>query len=389
MVLGHLTKRPDIDCPLDKCAGRVLRQTVIADRPFPPFDRSMMDGYALRASEIGPEGVFEVTAECPAGSARIRLHPEAKSCAEIMTGAIVPESADCVVPYEATTRLDNNRMQLIEPDAHAAGDYVHKSGSDRPAGDVLIGPGRIIGSRETAIAASCGYATLRVSKQPSIAIVSTGDELVDIAEKPAPHQIRRSNDLMLDAALERIGFNANERAHINDDSKHCTESLRRLGRENDILIISGGISMGKKDFIPEALCRLGFACHFHGVAQKPGKPFGFWTSPICAVFALPGNPISSLTCLHAYVMPALVTATGQASGPVKTSVELSTPVNARDDLTVFLPVSLDSNNLATPQPVNNSGDLVRILGSAGYIELPPTPEKTYPAGKSFDFHPWF
>ncbi|MGB0744951.1 MAG: molybdopterin molybdotransferase MoeA [Opitutales bacterium] len=389
LILENLPEKPSITCPLDKCAGRILRQAVTSDRPIPPFDRSMMDGYALRTSDIDPDGIFIITHDCPAGSPHIALSAVPKACAEIMTGAILPTGADCVVPYEATQRLDKDKIKLTHPADHAAGDCIHQLGSDHPADAVLIKTGRTISSRETAIAASCGYDTLKVSKQPSIAVVSTGDELVEVSQSPEPHQIRRSNDLMIDVALKRAGFIASERAHINDDAQHCAGELQRLSKANHILIISGGISMGKKDFMPEALNQLGFTCHFHGVAQKPGKPFGFWTSQDCAVFALPGNPISTLTCLHQYVIPALFSTSGQTDTAIRTSVQLTAPVKARDDITIFLPVKKEANNQASPQPINNSGDLVRILESDGYIGLPPTQGKGYEAGKSFDFHPWY
>lgn len=348
----------------------------------------MMDGYAIRAAEINAEGIFNITDECAAGSPQITLSAEPRSCAEIMTGAILPKDADCVVPYEASKLVAAKQIQLTDSTAHRTGDCIHSLGSDRPAGETIIEAGRTIGSRETAIAASCGYDLLSVSKQASIAIVSTGDELVDISQEPKPHQIRRSNDLMIDAALKRIGFNAKECHHISDDAKCCSEELQKLTQANDILIISGGISIGKKDFIPEALNQLGFTCHFHGVAQKPGKPFGFWTSPNCAVFALPGNPISTLTCLHHYVIPALFAASGQADAIAKTSLRLSAPVRARDDITVFLPIKKETDNLAIPKPIHNSGDLVNILESDGYITLQPTPEKSYSINDEFTFHQW-
>ncbi|MGB0334581.1 MAG: molybdopterin molybdotransferase MoeA [Opitutales bacterium] len=389
LIQENLNKMPQVLCPLDKCAGRILRQQVLSDRPFPPFNRSMMDGYAIRASDIDGNALFNIVAECSAGDPQITLDSRPLSCAEIMTGAILPENADCVVPYETTTRPHTTQMQLKSPTEHAAGDCIHKLGSDRAADAILLDEGATIGARETAIAASCGYADLLVSRKPALAVVSTGDELINICDEPEPHQIRRSNHLMIDTALERIGLNVREFVHLKDDCAQSINELKLLLENNDVIIISGGISMGKKDFIPEALQELGFTCHFHGVAQKPGKPFGFWTNEDSAVFALPGNPLSSLSCLHHYVIPSLFDASGKTANCPAVELTLRTDAKTRDDMTVLLPVKKSPGNLISPQLVNNSGDLVGILESDGYIVLPPRDEKSYPAGSQFEFFPWY
>jgi len=376
-------------CPINLCAGRILRQEILADRPFPPFNRSMMDGYALRASEIRADGIFTVKVQVPAGSAKTLLGADSGNCAEIMTGAAVPEDTDCVVPYEATERIDRSKMRLLNQDAHSPGDCIHPYASDRESGEVLLEPGILIGGREIAVAASCGYAQVAVAKLASIAILSTGDELVDVSSQPEPHQIRRSNDIAIETSLARVHLHAQTRAHLPDDPATSIEALERLIKKNDILIISGGISMGKRDYIPGALDALGLKCHFHGVSQKPGKPMGFWSQADCAVFTLPGNPSSTLTCLHHYVIPAIFHAMGQARTLTPCQVTLNQAVKARDDLTIFLPVKLEANNQASPQLTQNSGDLVRILNSDGYIELTPTSDKAYPLGSKFDFHPWY
>lgn len=388
-ILKNLPVLPSESCPLNACAGRILRESIIADRPFPPFNRSMMDGYALRLADSDSGQAFNILAQAPAGAAQQSLGQTANTCAEIMTGAVVPADADCVVPYEATRRLNDRQMQVCAPESLYAGDNIHPQASDRSGGEVLLKSGRRIGAREIAVAASCGYANLAVAQKPSIAIVSTGDELVDIQAAPAPHQIRRSNDVMIQAALQAIDLPAAQMLHLPDDPAHSHRQLEALIAHNDIVILSGGISMGKRDFIPATLDALGLQCQFHGVRQKPGKPLGFWSHPQCAVFTLPGNPLATLTCLHHYLIPALYHALGQSTPPRPRQVTLDVAVKARDDLSIYLPVSLQANNQASPQPTNNSGDLVRILQSDGYIELPPNNKKGYKAGKSFDFHAWY
>lgn len=385
---AYLPTFPAIHCPISKCAGRILRESVTADRPLPPFNRSMMDGYAIRAAEAAQVDAFTVTGQAPAGTAPRELGPQLGSCIEIMTGAVVPADADCVVPYEVTTQTDDGRIQLNTPSDHQAGNCIHPLGSDHREGAELLSSGCVLGSREIAIAATCGRHTLEVSKMPSITLVSTGDELVNIDLEPEAHQIRRSNDVAIETALARHQINARDRIHLPDHRDTSERQLAEIIQQSNVIIITGGISMGKKDYIPAVLDQLGLVNHFHGVKQKPGKPLGFWTSSHCMVFALPGNPLSVLASLHRYVIPALFKAMGQTESTPATILKLESDVRAHDELTFFLPVKRLPNNLASPQPVQNSGDLVRILSSDGFVELPPTAARSYPAGTEFAFTPW-
>ena len=387
-IHAHLPALAAIACPLHKCAGRVLREPINADRPLPPFNRSMMDGYALRAAELSTVESFTVTVQAPAGSPAQSIGPQRGACAEIMTGAVVPHDADCVLPYEATTTDAQGRIRARQPAAHRRGDCIHALGSDFQGGDVLVPAGTILGSHAIAVAATCGYSNLQVAKIPAIAIVSTGDELVDVDAKPLAHQIRRSNDLAIDTALARLQLHAQQRRHLPDDRQRCSTELAELIGESDFVIISGGISKGKKDYIPEILSALGLQCQFHGVRQKPGKPFGYWSHPHGAVFTLPGNPLSALTALHHYALPAIERAMGRAAAPQPQQVELAEAAKARDDITLFLPVQLIGANRAQPRPAQNSGDQVSVLNTDGYLELPPSTQRVYPAGTTFDFYPW-
>ena len=387
LTIKHLPAVRPIECPLSKCAGRILRQPIHADRPFPPFNRSMMDGYALRVAEIKQHNSFKITAQAMAGAQPIAIGNTSGQCVEIMTGAVVPDDADCVVPYEETEELEDGHIRLLYPDKHASGNCIHKLGSDHPAGEVLLSPGRLIGSREVAIAASCGYTNLQVSKIPSICIVSTGDELVEIANKPAAHQIRRSNDIAVETALARLQLHAKTLVHLPDERTTSQQQLTQIIKDNEFVIITGGVSMGKKDYIPDVLNELGLDCHFHGVRQKPGKPFGYWSRPDCSVFALPGNPLSVLISLHRYVIPALQRALGQNESS-HSNVKLSQSTKCRNDITVFLPIELDANGNATPLPAQNSGDLVSILASSGFIELQPNAQREYPQGSRHRYISW-
>ncbi|MGC6455895.1 MAG: molybdopterin molybdotransferase MoeA [Coraliomargaritaceae bacterium] len=385
----YLLRFPTIHCPIDECAGRILRESVYADRSFPPFDRAMMDGYALRAEDLQTNTLFAVTGRINAGNAPQALGQSSHKCIEIMTGAVVPPDVDCIVPVENVEIANEGKIRINQPDTIHSGDFIHKAGSDREAGAQLLSPGRVLGSREISVAASCGYEGIKVSKLPTIGLVGTGDELVDIGQKPAPHQIRRSNALALQSALTRKHLPTYSSIHLRDDLDETRQKLETALKENDILLISGGISMGKKDFIPQALDALRLECHFHGVQQQPGKPFGFWTHDDGAVFTLPGNPISALVCLHHYALPAIERAMGRANQPKPVSLPLETPAALHSTRTRFLPVQILSGNRLRPRPIQNSGDLVRILESDGYIVIPPGNEKQTADGTEFAFHPWF
>ena len=386
IISKHLRKFPSSYLPIEKCAGRTLRQDIISDRPLPPFNRSMMDGYALRFSDIAKVNSFNVTALAAAGSQQITLNNKAGSCIEIMTGAVVPNDADVVVPYEETEFISDTEIRILPVKNREVGSAIHPIGSDHNSNEVLVHAGCIIGSREIAIAATCGYIKLEISNNPSIAVITTGDELVSVSESPKSYQNRRSNDLSIVAALNSSGYQVRELTHLNDDRLGLKASLIRLTESHEVVIVSGGISKGKKDFIPGVLDEIGLACQFHGVAQKPGKPLGFWSNDLCSVFALPGNPQSTLTCLHQYVLPALRAASGNNIDK-NTCVDLVDAATGDENMTIFLPVSVTAENKAKQCPCQNSGDLVKILASDGYIELPPK-AAYYPAGSSFLFYPW-
>lgn len=386
-ISAKLPILPTINCPLDKCAGRILRETITADRPFPPFNRAMMDGYAIRLSDRGPSKAFTIHAQAPAGSPQIQLPDEIGTCIEIMTGAVVPEGADCVVRYEDTRLNSDGAMELIEGLELETGEAIHPLGSDHPAGAELIHPGRHIGSREIAIAATCGHDSLQVAKLPAITIVSTGDELVDVDQDPAAHQIRRSNDIAIETALAHAHLHAEQRVQLPDEKFVSKDQLQALLQSNDFLIITGGISKGKKDYIPEVLDELGLTKHFHGVAQKPGKPFGYWSNEKCAVFALPGNPLSVLVGLHRYVLPAVFKAMGtEKSIAQQMPLTADTPVHPK--LTHFQPAKLNADGGVSPMPANNSGDFVSILQTDGFIELQPSRSGKVNAGTTAPFTHW-
>jgi molybdopterin molybdotransferase len=377
------------DCAIAQAHGRILRSDLRADRDLPPFDRVTMDGFAVRSSAL-VRGVrrFKVGATQAAGMRPFTLAKGDDSCIEVMTGAVVPEGADCVLPYEETTRDGD---WITTESQVGPGSSVHRRGSDHKAGDVIVRSGVRLTGREIAVAASCGHAALTVSHAPRVAVVSTGDELVDVDGLLAPHQVRRSNDHALRAALIQAGYPRADRFHMRDVRHEIEHMLWHILAEYDVVLITGGVSKGKFDFLPSELDRQGVKKIFQGVAQRPGKPFWFGLSGrLTPVFALPGNPVSAYTCLHRYVLPALDHAGGLLPRPLLQAA-LAKPVVFEPPLSCLLPVKISSGPgaelLATPAAINSSGDFAGLVGTDGFVELP-ADQSTFPVGFIAPYRAW-
>lgn len=388
LIAQHLPLSKTINCPIEQAAGKILRQDIHADRAMPPYNRAMMDGYAFRHADLLHSNCFTITGQAPAGSPQTTLPDTLSSCVEIMTGAVVPDGADCVVRYEDTQTVKENQIIITATDEYEIGDFIHYAGSDRKNGEKLLSSGAHIGSREIAIAATCGLPSLKVARMPRIIIATSGDELVPIDSIPSPHQIRRSNGIAIQAALANQHFQETTVLHLPDDLTQTINILNQALQEADYLILTGGISMGKKDYIPEALSTLSLTNHFHGVAQKPGKPFGFWSNSTASVFTLPGNPLSVLVSLHRYVIPALRSTLGAHTKPQ--TVKLTQTIKPHPKLDLFIPVCLQANNQATPLPAQNSGDFVSILKTDGFVQISKqnTLQRVTDVDSQYNYHPW-
>ncbi len=376
-ILRRVPLLPTEDCPLAHAGGRVLRTPLRADRDVPPFDRVTMDGYAVRAAAL-ESGVrrFQVAGTQAAGMIPLTLQAE-DTCIEIATGAVLPSGTDCVVPYEETTR-EGLAVTVLPTAEVPAGSNLHRRGSDHRAGAELVPAGIRLTSRELAVAASIGAGTLRVSLTPTIAVVATGDELVEVsAPALSPHQIRRSNDQALRSGLHEAGFPRVECFHFRDVRSDILEGMRQILLRFDAVVITGGVSKGKFDHLPSVLAELAVRNCIHGVAQRPGKPFWFGlTTRGTPVFALPGNPVSTTVCFRRYVVPALRRMTGAPADRPRHAV-LATAVTVRAPLAAFVPVKLESTAdgrcLAHPHATNTSGDFTSLVGTDGFVELPPGP----------------
>lgn len=381
IVLQH-TKHFGVEqISFDNSIGRILQETLVADRDLPPYDRVTMDGIAINATNTPNQNKFKIEGIGAAGSPQQTLQDD-KACLEIMTGAPLPNNADTIIRYED--------VEIINGYAHVnaevrIGQNIHRRGEDRLAGAELARPGVKISSAEIGVMAAIGKNRVAVSKLPRTVIISTGDELVSVNAIPLPHQIRKSNVYQLKAFFGQQGLFA-DLLHIDDDEKALNELLGDVIDKYDLVLLSGGVSKGKFDFVPKALCELGVEKKFHRVAQRPGKPFWFGTHPAGAtVFALPGNPVSSFVCTIAYVMPWLRQSLGQTAVPQFTA-QLTGPVHFPKPLEYFMEVSLQQDPqgrwLATPMKGRGSGDFANLLRGEAFMRFP-AERNTLNEGESF------
>lgn len=304
-----------VTLPLSRCLGRILRQAITADRAQPPFDRVAMDGiaFSFAAWEKGVRR-FALEGMQKAGEPARRLKAES-GCLETMTGAVLPVGADCVMPVEEIRIEDGHAVIGDTAPAAERFRFVHRAGADCAAGDVIVPEGALLDAPRLGAAASFGCKELRVGASPSVAVVATGDELVDVGRSPLPHQIRKSNPYAVEAALGKLHIDRVALLHSRDDKDRLREKLSGVMGKCDILILTGGVSMGHTDYVPGVLKDLGVRPVFHRIRQKPGKPFWFGVGADGKpVFGLPGNPASVLVCLHRYLLPALARALGGMSG---------------------------------------------------------------------------
>lgn len=371
--------------PTLEAGGRVLRHPVTAERAFPPFDRVMMDGVGVsrQAWQSGARS-FRLSGLAAAGQVRQSL-ADPRAAIEVMTGAVVPEAVDLVIPLE---RLRRHEDQVdIETDyTPPPGGFIHPMGSDAQSGSELLKSGTRLDARAIAVAISCGACELTVSVQPKIAVVSNGDELVEPGAPIEPHQVRRSNVHALRTALLEYGVPEISLHHFRDSRDALREGLKVILTEHDFVLLSGGVSQGKRDLIPEVLKALQAEIIFHRVAQRPGKPMLFAKRGQTLIFGLPGNPVSTLIGLYRHVLPALDRWSG-ATPKALPLFSLSEPVSSAPPLTLFLPVAQSGIGSVAPRPVANSGDFATLLDSDGFIELPAELGNFAP-GFSAPFYQW-
>ena len=371
--------------PLETAMGRVLAEDIVADRNFPPFNRATKDGIAINYDAI-ENGLtsFKIEGVLAAGMPSQQLK-DTSNCIEIMTGAVVPNNADTVVMYEHLI-IENGAATLTKNPNR--GQDIHLDGSDQKKGDLVLKKHCILSASEIGVLAAVGKASVKVRKLPKVAIVSTGNELVEVEEIPLPHQIRKSNIHTLYAALSEEGI-VPTKLHLPDEKASIKKALDNTLREHKAVLLSGGVSKGKFDFLPQVLEELGVEKIFHGVYQRPGKPFwfGIQRETKTVVFSFPGNPVSTFANYNVYFKDWLSRSLGLPLP--KIDVILKEAVAVKGDLTLLLRVKIMFNRghlVATLVKENGSGDLCSLVNTDGFIVLEPKID-AYEVGELVPFVP--
>ncbi|HRH59420.1 MAG TPA: molybdopterin molybdotransferase MoeA [Chitinophagaceae bacterium] len=349
---------------------RVLAEDILADRDLPPYNRVTMDGIAINFSAF-EKGIrsFKIIATQAAGGKPPEIKNE-NECIEIMTGAALPSTTDTVIRYEDLQIT--NGFALVQTNDITKSQNIHAKGRDKKKGETAATAGTFITPSLIQMAASVGKKDLLVKKLPRVVIISSGDELVEVNETPTPYQIRKSNNYTIKSALQRYRIHA-DMLHIPDDASVTQQQIEKCLQQYDVIILSGGVSEGKFDYIPASLETCGVKKLFHKVQQRPGKPFWFGKHANgVLVFAFPGNPVSTFMCLHRYFFLWLEKSTGIAHQ--KMFAKLSEDFVFKPQLQYFLQVKLHINEnaemLATPVAGNGSGDFANLLDTDAFMELP-------------------
>jgi molybdopterin molybdotransferase len=356
--------------PLSEAIGRILREEWYTDRPLPPYDRVTMDGIAISYEDFADgQRTFNIEGIAAAGDPQ-KTKEKNGCCLEVMTGAILPIGCDTIIRYEDLSITDEHAtIKLTELVKHK---NVHFKGSDRAYGELVAREYTVITSAEIGLGASIGKSMVQVAKLPTAIVISTGNELVPIDVNPLAHQIRKSNIYRMSTVLNALGISYDE-AHLDDVKAEIKSSMQDYLDKYDLILLSGGVSKGKFDFLPAVLEELGANKLFHKVAQRPGKPFWFGRKNACTIFAFPGNPVSSFVCMHRYFIDWLEHSLGALIRRQLHAV-LTADVKFKPDLTYFLEVKISSSNngqlLATPQKGNGSGDLANLVEADAIIQLP-------------------
>ncbi len=369
---------------LESCAGRVLAETVAADRDLPPFNRAQMDGYALRASEVGKFTEWPVVASIPAGHPGDVTVPPGH-CVAIATGAPLPDDVDTVIQHELSNRGDPVHFTI---DAIEQGRAVHPRGVDAQAGDTLIESPVVLASHHLGIVASAGKASLQVITRPRVTILSSGDEIVEIGSDVLTHQIRNSNGLQTAELLRRFGADPIATIHVHDELDETIDAVRTALISSDLIITIGGISAGVRDHFPVAFKACGIVSALHQASIQPGKPIVVGRAPDGTIIVgLPGNPVSALVCGCTFIWPIVRVMLGLPPDLPWREVELAEEVKANPNRRAFRPARLSGMNTIVVPKWAGSGDLTHTANTDGFVELPVQDEPVM-SGTKLRFLSW-
>ncbi|HYM00291.1 MAG TPA: gephyrin-like molybdotransferase Glp [Blastocatellia bacterium] len=356
---------------LNDAHGRILREELRADTDLPPFDRARMDGYAVRSADVETAPVtLKVVGEVAAG-ATFDQQVEAGTAVKIFTGAPMPTGADAVQQVELT-RASDGRVTIERP--VTPGQFVTVRASEVSAGDIVAESGIEIGAAEMAVLASFGYSTVNVGARPHVVVLSTGSELVEVSTKPAGAQIRNSNSYTLSSYARRDGAEVRGLGIVKDDPDTTREALLKAAKQADVVVTSGGVSMGDYDLVEAALKDLGAEVFFDRVAIRPGKPTVFARLDSTYFFCLPGNPVSTSVTYNVFVRPALRKMQGDCKPLLPTvRTELMRPLKDSSDRRSYLPArtSIESGKAGSlPLKWGGSSDFVAFMRANSLIVVP-------------------
>jgi molybdopterin molybdotransferase len=321
--------------------GVVLAEDVVSDLEMPPYDKSLMDGFAVRSSDLPDgKGILAIIEEITAG--QVPQHPlGSEQAARIMTGAKIPVGADAVVVVERTKAREGNRIE-IEDRPPKPGQNILYQGREMKVGETILRAGMVLRPQELGLLATMGKTLVKIQPAPNAGILATGDELVEPSQRPGPGQIRNGNSLQLMGQVSRAGGNP-RCLGIGRDNSTSLRSLVAEGLQSNMLLLSGGVSAGKLDLVPGILEELGVRPHFHKVDMKPGKPVFFGTKGATIVFGLPGNPVSVLACFELFVRPAIRRLRGHADvGPRMVQAVLAKDYRYQSDRPTYHPARLEA-----------------------------------------------
>ena len=357
--------------PLREAHGRILAESVYLDSDQPPFDRSMRDGYAVLAEDVQElPARLKCLGEVKAGEVS-NLCLRKGEALQIMTGAPVPLGADAVVMVEYTKRSNSDEIIILKSGASKSN--IALKGSERKVGDLLVSKGARVGAVELGGLASVGKSQICVFKRPTVGILATGDELVEVDQTPGPGQIRNSNAYLLYAQVLKMGGIPKILSTATDEVEDLRNQIIE-GLINDVLLISGGVSMGKYDLVEPVMSKLGIQIYFESVSMRPGKPTVFARKGRQFVFGLPGNPVSTFVAFELFVNPVLKTL--QGLGPRPHSIirgRLKSEIIEKSGRTTFLPATVsDQGDGIKVEPVSwkGSADIFSVIGANGLIVVP-------------------
>ena len=345
--------------------GLILANDIFSDIDMPPFDKSAMDGYACKMTDINQE--LEVIEVIPAGKSPKKEIKQGE-CAQIMTGAMIPNGADCVVMVEHTEKTADNRIKYLKEKTK---DNICYKAEDVQTGQKVIEKGTLIKPQHIAILASVGATEIEVYQKPKVGVISTGDEIVEPHVKPGPSKIRNSNGYQLFSQIERCNAIANYVGIASDNEEDTYHVIMKAMEENDVILLSGGVSMGEFDFVPYIMQKAGIDIKFQKIAVQPGKPTTFGTKESKRIFGLPGNPVSSYIQFELLVRPLLAEMMGHTFNPLQISMEMGIDHSRkRSERMSWYPITIADNGTVIPASYHGSAHIHGLESADGISFFP-------------------